>query len=159
MRRMILPLTLFAFAACQPTTMELTEEQEAAIADTVRQLADAFFEDLKALEFDRATVPFSDQFVWAESGQVGADRDSLVAAWRGFIGSLSEVTAGEWIDVFIDVLGPDAAVFAASFDWAGVDTTGAEFETSGAWTTVWQRTADGWKVVQGHESYVMPEVP
>ena len=47
MRRMILPLMLFA-VACQPTTMELTEEDMAAI----RALAPAMDEISLAHDFD-----------------------------------------------------------------------------------------------------------
>ncbi|UCG87443.1 MAG: nuclear transport factor 2 family protein [Gemmatimonadota bacterium] len=155
MRRLAVAAVVLGFlAACQPATTEFTEEQRAAVADTVRQLADTFFDDFKALDFDRAMAPYADDLVWAESGVVGANRDSLETAWRGVFALFREVTAGEWTEVHIEVLGPDAAAFTASFDWAGVDTSGAQVGGSGAWTTVWQRTAEGWKIVQGHESYL-----
>lgn len=54
------------------------------------------------------------------------------------------------------VLGPDAAVFTASFDWTGVDTSGAQAEVAGVWTTIWSRTDEGWKFVHGHESLLPP---
>ncbi|NIM49961.1 MAG: DUF3225 domain-containing protein [Gemmatimonadales bacterium] len=153
MRRMILPLMLLVAAACQPATTELTEEQRAAIADTVRQLADTFFEDFRALDFDRAMAPWASELVWAENGVLGANRDSLDTVWRGMFASIQEVTSGDWGEVHVKVLGPDAAVFSATFDWAGVDTSGAQIGTAGVWTTVWLRTDEGWKIVHGHESF------
>ncbi len=157
MRRLALAVVALAFlAACQPATTELTEEQSAAVADTVRQLADAFFDDFRAGDVDGAFAPFSSEIVWAENGVLAANRDSLVTVWSGFFASIQEVTSGDWGEVHVTVLGPGAAVFNASFDWAGVDTTGAELGGSGVWTTVWQRTVDGWKIVQGHESYLPP---
>ena len=153
MRRMILPLMLFVSVACQPATVELTEEQTAAIADTVRQQADAFFDAFRAIDVDRGMAPFGSELVWAENGVLGANRDSLVTAWRGIFAAMRQVTSGDWGEVYIKVLGPDAAVFTGSFDWTGVDTTGAPMGATGVWTTVWVRTTEGWKVAHGHESY------
>ncbi len=101
-------------------------------------------------------APYASEIVWAENGVLGANRDSLATAWAGFFAAIQEVTSGDWDEVHIKVLGPAAAVFTASFDWAGIDTTGAELGGRGVWTTVWERTADGWKIVQGHESYLPP---
>jgi ketosteroid isomerase-like protein len=143
--------------ACQPAATELTEEQRTAIADTVRQLADAFFEDFRALDIDGAMVPWASEFVWAENGVLGTNRDSLETTWRGLFAAIREVTSGEWGEVHITVLGPDAAVFTATFDWAGVDADGAPVGNPGVWTTVWLRTSEGWKIVQGHESYPTTE--
>lgn len=159
MRRMILPLMLLVATACQPAATELTEEQRAAIADTVRQLADTFFEDFRALDFDRAMAPYGSELVWAENGVLAANRDSLDTAWRGLFASTQEVTSGDWGEVHVKVLGPDAAVFTATFDWAGVDTSGAQIGNPGVWTTVWLRTDEGWKIVHGHESYPTTESP
>ena len=157
MRRLVLTALSLAFlAGCQHATTEFTDEQRAAVADTVGQLADAFFEDFRALDFEGAMAPFKPGIVWAENGVMGTNIDSLSTAWGGFFASIQEVTSGDWAEVHIDVLGPDAAVFTATFDWAGVDTTGAEVGGSGVWTTVWERTPDGWRVVQGHESYLPP---
>ena len=157
MRRIVLAVFAVAvLAACQPATSELTEEQKAAIADTVRQLADTFFEDFRFLDFVPAMAPYAPELVWAESGVLGANRDSLANAWGGIFASIQEVTSGEWGEVHIKVLGPAAAVFTASFDWAGVDTAGAELGGSGVWTAIWERTEQGWKIVQGHESYLPP---
>ncbi len=158
MRRLAPAVLALAFmaTACQPAATELTEEQKAAIADTVRQMADTFFEDFRRLDTDGAMVPFRSITAWGENGVLGANRDSIITAWSGFFASLQEVTRGGWNEVHVNVLGPAAAVFTASFDWAGVDTTGAEVGGSGVWTTVWERTAEGWVVVQGHESYLPP---
>jgi len=157
MRRVILPLMLFGLFACQPATVELTEEQTAAIADTVRQQADAFFDAFRTLDADRAFTFYGPEFVWAENGVLGANRDSMVTAWRGIFAAMRQVTSGEWSEVHINVLAPDAAVFSGAFDWAGVDTSGASMGAKGVWTTVWVRTGEGWKIIHGHESFT-PQV-
>ena len=154
MRRLgFVALSLAFLAACQPAETEFTEEQRAAVADEVRQLADGFFEDFRTLDFDGAMAPWASRIVWAEKGVLSSNADSLTTAWRGVFASVERVTSGDWGDVEIAVLGPNAAVFTASFDWTGVDTAGANVGASGVWTTVWERTAEGWKIVQGHESF------
>ena len=153
MRRIVLAaFTLIVLAACQPTTTEFTEEQKAAIADTVRQLADAFLVDMKALNLDGAMAAYAPEFVWAENGVLGARSDSILSAWRDAFASVREAS-GDWGEVHIKVLSPAAVVFTASFNWAVVDTAGVATGSNGVWTTVWERTVEGWKIVHGHESY------
>jgi len=157
MRRLVLAAVASAFlAACQPTTTELADAEREAIRDTITQLADAAFEAFRALDIDRFMAPYGSEFVWAENGALGTNRDSMVTAWGGVFASVREVTSGAWGDAHVNVLGPDAAVFSASFEWAGVDTAGVASALRGVWTTVWERTGDGWKIVQGHESYLPP---
>ncbi|UCG87926.1 MAG: nuclear transport factor 2 family protein [Gemmatimonadota bacterium] len=160
MRRTILAaFALCILAACQPTTTELTEEKRAAITDTVRQLADQSFDDFAALDCDRMMAVYSSDVVWAFNGVLATNRDSLVTACSEEIGSIQEVTSGDWGRVHIRVLGPDAAVFTATFDWAAVDTSGTLIGVPGVLTTVWARTTEGWQVVHGHESLPAPEPP
>ena len=157
MRRMILPLMLFVFVACQPATMEFTYEQRAAIHDTVTQLADEIVEAFRARDIDRYMAPHASEFVFVENGVIGADRDSMMNAWGNLFATFQEITTVDWIDVYVDVLGPDAAVFTGSFDWTGVDTAGSQIAANGVWTTIWTRGDEGWKIIHGHESFAMPE--
>ncbi len=157
MRRMILPLMLFTFAACQPTTTELTADQRAAIRDTVTQLADEIVEAFRTRDIARYMAPHASEFVWVENGVIGTNRDSLEAAWGSLFATFQEITSVNWRDVYVDVLGPDAAVFTGSFDWTGVDTAGAQIAANGVWTTIWARRDEGWKIIHGHESFVTPE--
>ena len=153
MRRIVLAaFALTVLAACQPATTEFTDAERAAIRDTVTQLADVVFEAFRALEVDRFMAPYGSEFIWAENGVLGTNRDSLVGAWSGVFAGIQEVTSGDWGEVHVEVLGPDAAVFTAAFDWTGVDTSGVETEVAGVWTTIWTRTDEGWKIIHGHES-------
>ena len=72
MRRIVLPLMLFVFAACQPATMELTEEDVAtikslgpaidqvALAGDWNALVDMFAEDALMLEPNGPAYPASE---------------------------------------------------------------------------------------------------
>ena len=157
MRRMILPLMLFALLACQPAEMELTDAERAAIRDTVTQLADEVFEAFRARDIDRFMAPYNSEFIWAENGVLSINRDSIASAWRDLFASWRDVTGGDWRDVHVGILGRDAAVFTATFDWTGVDSSGSQIGASGVWTTIWAPTDEGWKIILGHESFVMPE--
>lgn len=147
-----------AVSACQaPGPAPMTMAEREAIADTIRQLSDQFFTDFRSLDFEAAMAPYSSDIVWAEQGHLGANRDSLEAAWSGFFESIREVTSGDWEEVHVRVLGPDAAVYTASYSWAGTDLNGEPVGGPGVWTTVWVRSDQGWRIVQGHESYPVAE--
>ena len=158
MRRMFLPLIVVA-AACQRPAPTLTEQQQAAIADTIRQLADTYMQDIRAVDFDRVMAAYGPELVWAENSVLAANRDSLVTAWRAILATWREVTRAAWGGTHVKVLGPDAAVISAAFDWAGVDTVGAAMGTRGAWTAVYVRTDAGWKIAHAHESWVPVPTP
>jgi uncharacterized protein (TIGR02246 family) len=150
---MVIPLVLLA-AACKGAAPTLTEQQTAAIADTVRQAADAYMRDIRALDFERVNGAYSADLVWAENGVLAVNRDSLTTAWRQVFATWRTVTRGEWKDIRVRVLGPDAAVITAGFDLAAQDTAGAPIGTRGVWTAVYVRTDAGWKIAYAHESYV-----
>ena len=57
MRRfMLAAFAMTVLAACRPTTTELTEKQEAAIADTVRAVNAEFWSAMEAADFDGSQV-------------------------------------------------------------------------------------------------------
>ena len=153
MRRIVLSaFALIVLTACQPATTEFTDADRTAIRDTVTQLADVVLEAFRALDVDGYMAPYGSEFIWAENGVLGTNRDSMVGAWSGVFAGIQELTSVDWGEVHVDVLGPDAAVFTATFDWTGVDTSGAVMEVGGVWTTIWARTDEGWKIIHGHES-------
>ena len=69
MRRLTLAALSLAFlvTACQPATTELTEEQEAAIEEEVRQTLDDMGDAGSALDFDRLRSFLADDIRWAIS--------------------------------------------------------------------------------------------
>jgi ketosteroid isomerase-like protein len=153
MRRLALAVLALSFlAACQPATTELTDAERTTIRGTITQLADEVFDAFRAIDVERFMAPYGSEFVWVENGVLGTDRDSLANAWSDIFASIREITSGDWKDVYVDVLGRDAAVFTGSFDWAGIDTSGAAMAVSGVWTTIWTRTEEGWEIIHGHES-------
>ena len=90
--------------------------------------------------------------VWAENGAITTEADSVLNAWRSMFGTFAEADCS-WGETYVQVLGPDAAVFSATFVNHVTDGEGAQTDFEGVWTGVFERTAEGFQVVYGHESY------
>ncbi len=158
MHRIILAVTLTCLAV--PTigqAQALSNAERAAIRSDVTQSADSLFDAFRRLDADAYFSFHGSDLVWAENAVLTTNQDSLFSAWKGLFASIQEVTSVDWGEVHVRVLGPDAAVFTGTFDWAGVDLSGVHVGNPGVWTAVWLRTNEGWKIVYGHESYPTAE--
>ena len=54
------------------------------------------------------------------------------------------------------VLGPHGAALTATFEETMTDTAGTQTVVHGAWTAIYERAGDGWKIIQAHQS-IVPE--
>jgi ketosteroid isomerase-like protein len=144
---MILPLMLLVFAACQPATMELTEEQKATIADAVREAnADYWAAWARMEDFDEYAGHYSDRSVFfplvdAESRE--AHRSVVMGLWSRL--NAWEVQEMPQPDVL--VLGADGAFLEGSAVSLLTDTTGATEEWVQTYSSVWVREESGWRMV------------
>ena len=156
MRRMILPLSLFVAAACQPATMELTEEQKAAIADTVRQLQLGHYAAAERQDVTALVDNFAEDAVVASNGVLmGHDEFAAFAAnLHGGIQALAMTVH----DTHIDVLALDVAVVTVLASAKITDTAGVVVaeQMPVAHTHVWVRRNGSWKTLHGHESFATP---
>jgi ketosteroid isomerase-like protein len=161
MRRMILPLMLFMFAACQPATMELTDAEKAAIAEELTQAYDSYGTAVRQLSQDGMLSFFqqSEDLTFAEFGTVyrswSALADLVHQSWPVY----ANVQNFHWGDLHIQVLAPNVAAVTTTFDFAASDTTGAPVAISGTASYVWLKTDSGWKIVSGAETFPSPETP
>jgi len=158
--RLIIAGAVVLASACRPAPKTLTEAQRTAIADTVRAEHEALWASFPRLNVD-STMAFyvsDDRLTVAELGMIYPSRDSVVrsirAAWAGF----SSISATPAVPRIM-VLGPDAAVLTTTYVGSFTDTAGMTGEVRGAWSAVYHRTPDGWKVVQTHESMPVPVPP
>ena len=157
MRRMILPLTLVVATACQPATMQLTEERKAEIVADVNAVNTEFWDAWRAADWDRGMTYYLDSpdFVWAAGGAVFFGLDMLEQYRSGFDNVASQTFT--FRDSRVVVMAPDAASVIATGTWAQTDTTGVtgparEF----AWTSVWVLRDGAWKIQLVHMSYPVP---
>ncbi len=159
MRRMILPLMLFVFAACQPAAMELTDAEKAAIADEVTAIHTQFWSEWEGLNVEGGMSFFrtDPEPVWAWNGEVRSGVENLTAWFGAALADLArqEIT---FDDRQVVVLEQDVAYVMESgsfsaFDDEGVEVMGGMFAAS----VVWVRSNGEWKVAGGHESVPVPE--
>lgn len=159
--KLLSALMLFSVAmlgtACTPAPAPMTDAQRTAIVDGVRAAHEALWASFPRLNVD-STMAFyvaDDRVTVAELGMIYPSRDSVVkairAAWAGFR-SISATPA----EPRIMVLGPNAAVLTTTYVGSFTDTAGMTGEVRGAWSAVYHRSPDGWKVVQTHESMPVP---
>jgi hypothetical protein len=159
MRRFVLAsFALTALAACQPAGTELTEEQEAAITDTIIAITDEALAALSALDVDRANAIYGRDFAYANNGVIQTDWVSIEAQDRALYGSLQSAS-GTWGEKHVRVLGHDAAVAVMAFSASFTDTTGVQTDMEGAVTYVFALLDVGWKIISAHVSELSPETP
>ncbi len=145
MRRSILLPVAFSIAAvaCQPASTELTEEQKAAIADSVTQLSaemQSAFDNHDAAYFDY----FSD---WTTSSAAG---NRLREAGRSFVQEsiwANNTQTSEPGQIRTRVLGPDAVVVERAQVNIITDSTGETREYDVLLSELWVREDTGWKAL------------
>ncbi len=157
MRRMILPLMLFAFAACQPATMELTDAEKAAIAEEVTAIHDQMWDAWPDLAAGMSYFDNSPDVAYAADGDIHLGFDNITAVMEPF------TTAFDRFEITVErrqttVLSHDVVCVTERGVQAAYDSTGAILASGPvALTAVWVRRDGDWKVVQAHESFPPPE--
>ncbi len=144
MRRSILPAVAFSIAAvaCQPASTEFTDEQKAAIADSVTRLS---AETQRA--FDNKDAAYFDYFSdWTTSSAAGNRSREAV---RSFIQEsiwANNTQTSEPGQTRTRVLGPDAVVVERAQVNIVTDSTGDQ-EWDAVLFELWVREDTGWKAL------------
>ena len=158
MRRVILAaFALTVLAACQPAPTELTEEQKAAIADTIRQLDEVVNRAYDARDLEAFLSHFVDGPAYVNVNQgVLQDRagvrERLESDFTEYPSNTTEVT-----DRRIFVLGPNAVVCTVLTTYTQTNTDGESSEGTSAYTSMWTRSNGEWQVVHEHASQLPAE--
>jgi ketosteroid isomerase-like protein len=142
--------------ACQPTSTELTEGQRTAIKVTIELRMAEMANAGRALDADRIRAVYAESPVSVFNGVIIEDFDARFELTRQFLGSLRSLE-GSFRNVHLEVLASDAVVVTRNDDLSWTDTTGTEGELHTAWTGVFRRIDDEWRVIYSHESWPLPE--
>lgn len=136
-------------------TTGMTADEKAALADTVRSLAEEVDAAWKKLEPEPYLELYSEdvQFYYNGSQLPRAKFEKVV---RKEMAGLRRWST-KLLDPQVEVLGPDAAVASFRYRGEAVDTAGRAREISAAVTLVFERRGGEWKIVQAHESFPPPE--
>jgi hypothetical protein len=142
-----------ALAACAKPP--LTEQQKAALADSIKQYVEgpfnATWEHPTAEKAMALYAPGNDILV-ADFGTIYAGRDAvtlLARQWWGHPGMTAHFTVSS---PHVAVLNRDAAVYTAMVTGALKDSAGAETPMNFAWTGVFVRVGGEWKLQVEHSS-------
>jgi uncharacterized protein (TIGR02246 family) len=149
---------LALLAACQPATSELTDQQKAALADSVSSLHAEMWQPWLAADIDQGMSYFlnSPDLGWAWDGEVRYGYDNIDAWFRPIMAGVTsqEFTVADRRTVVLarDVVCVMEHGTITATDTAGVTGPAMPF----ALTTIWVRQDGEWKVNLAHESTPAP---
>jgi len=160
MVRRILAVSIVVLAACQPKERPISAAEQASIADSVTNQADSLFAAINARSADRMYAQYAagEALVTADNGKLVASRDSMERADRAFWASLKAAQFTE-DSRKVQVLARGVVVYTSAYHGTMTDSTGKVTEMHGAWTGVWQRLPEGWRIVSQHGSMPQPAAP
>ncbi len=130
---------------------DLSATQRATIEEAVKQTASDL---LNAKDAVTALSYYAPGATVVSNGFLYPSFDALATELTAFYGALAEIDLAVWDDMRIDVLSANAAVFTGRFRWSSRDTDGVRTNLQGAWTAVFVRDDDRWKIRVRHESFV-----
>jgi hypothetical protein len=130
---------------------------DAALADTLKaRIAEAYdFSRPGIVERMQGLYPDTGRVISASGGQLTTSPDSLRAGiadfWRN-VGQNMRDPKWVWGDVYVERLGPDAAVLTATWSIPHIAPTNRPHVIRGAWTAVFRRIGGKWLIVTEHLS-------
>ncbi len=146
MRRMILPVTLLVAAACQPTTMVMTDAQRAATEEAVTQAALEYGAAWQAGDIDAYMSYTSD---WAGTPWGCCETLEDLRAYATRVRERWTVESAENGEITVMVFNPDAAAVTFTGTAVRVDTAGVRQERANHIAELWVREDGEWKLLIG----------
>jgi hypothetical protein len=150
---MILPLILGAAVACQPATMELTEEQKAEVEDVVKELAAKYSEAWMSDRDIDGYMHYASDWAGTPWGCCETLEDLRSYATRFW--NRWDWESHELGEMSVLVLGPDAAAVTFTAVAVRVDSAGVRSEVTNEIANLWVREAGQWKLLIG-KNHVHP---
>ena len=149
-------LPLLGLLACG-TSPTPSAGSDAALADTLKARIEAAYDFSRpgVVERMNGLYPDTGRVISASGGHLIASADSLragIAAFWKNVGTNMRDPKWVWGDVYVDRLGPDAAVLTATWSIPHVAPDGHPHVIQGAWTAVFRRMGGKWMIVVEHLS-------
>ena len=141
-------------AACQPTPApEMTDTQRAAIEQVIRQQGEEYLASCASLDANRMFAHFAeDDASYVYNGVVDSSYEAISNHCRR-VESMRELQ-GEWDQVRVYVLSPDAAVFHGKFHVLHTYSDGkTKYFPEAFWTVLYKHRDGEWKMVLVHSSW------
>ena len=153
----VAPGVLLTLLAACPASAPQAGQSDAALADTLKARIEEAYDFTRPGVPERmnALYPDTGRVISASGGRISASTDSLKAGIRVFwdnVGRNMRDAKWVWGDVYVDRLGPDAAVLTATWSIPHIAPTGHPHVIQGAWTAVFRRITGKWMIVVEHLS-------
>lgn len=154
MRNPLAIVALVALAACQPS-QEFTDDQELALVDSVLQVHGGLIAAARAVDADRLLAFFAADAGVVMDGVV-VPRDRFATNVRAAYQQLDRQEV-DWHPARVSVISRDAVVLTIGGRYRAISPTGETvWDGEVAWTEVFERQPDGWKLTHAHQSRVPP---
>ena len=152
--KIIALFSLFLFISCQYSDMQLTDAERSVIETNIKSIVKKIDKAYVEQNVDKIINYFmkSDNLQTALNGKVLIGWDSfstMVREWH----QVNKITSSPTDYIYVDVLSRDVAVVAESGLMVGKDHSDNEFNQRWAWTAVFLKKGNEWKIVNAHESY------
>ena len=160
-RMLITLLASTVLMACASGGADLSPEQRRAIASEIDAKVRDAYDLSKPGSEERMIALYADtgRIVSASAGRAIASRDTVIEGiklfWK-YVGANMKQPKWTWINTYVDVLSPNAAVFTGTYRVPHLTPRGEPHEIAGAMTLVFQRRGQKWGVVQEHLSDAPP---
>ena len=142
--------------SCAPRTSPFTAADNAAIADTLRQITMGFQARIATLNADSVILAFADdpELAAIADAHLFRNKDSLLADARTRYAALRSLNL-RWDTLRVAVLGPDAGVVTGIGHAVLTDKVGKVINLRAGATYVFARRQGQWKVVHTHASHAI----
>jgi len=126
---------------------ELTNEEREAVADTVGRLFDQIREATNAVDIDRLLGLYrdSDDLMYVAQSKIARSYNAYEQVVHSQFDPVAEANL-QWLDTYIDVLTPDAAIATAAFQFTAVLQDGEIVNSAGTYTAVYSLRDGEWKI-------------
>ena len=146
-----------ALAAACSGTPRRAAGPDPALADTLERLVQHAYDFGRPGVVERMTALYPDtgRVISASGGQLITSADSVRRGIREFwneVGRNMRNARWVWDSVYVDRLGPDAAVLTGTWSIPHIAPNNEPHVIRGAWTAVFVRVRGRWKIVQEHLS-------
>lgn len=147
---LLLLIILLTSSQCKEKS-GLSEAEKQSIAKEIQLYANDYGDALrrKDLKWFQQFWANTNEFVFAGDGRVVTDYNSeITGKMKRIFADVKEIPVFEFSNGHVYVLSKDAASYATDFTWTVVSYKGDTTRCKGAWLYVFQKSADGWRVVQ-----------
>ena len=127
----------------------LTPEDHAHVIREIKLRVQGYFDAIRNKDLDYVLGFWADKdgFVLAGDGVLVLGYAAWAAQLRAAVADMVSVPHIKAHRPQVHVLGRDAAVCSTEFEWSIISSAGGTTNSRGAWTYVFQRFPEGWRVI------------